>query len=87
MASSTHLSVRPSLPRPNQGVGESGRPRVARNHEIAGSNPAALTTLKRKRESDSRTRSSAVEQRSFKPMVAGSIPAGSTTARTTYWRP
>lgn len=33
----------PFNPRPSQGVGEFGRPRVARTHEIAGSNPAALT--------------------------------------------
>ena len=32
-------------PRPSQGVGEFGRPRVARTHEIAGSNPAALTII------------------------------------------
>lgn len=35
----------PTNPRPSQGVGEFGRPRVARTHEIAGSNPAALTIL------------------------------------------
>ena len=33
----------PTYPAPFQGVGEFGRPRVARTHEIAGSNPAALT--------------------------------------------
>lgn len=35
----------PTSPRPFQGVGEFGRPRVARTHEIAGSNPAALTII------------------------------------------
>lgn len=32
-------------PRPSQGVGKFGRSRVARTHEIAGSNPAALTII------------------------------------------
>lgn len=36
-------NANPTNPRPSQGVGESGRPRVARNHEIEGSNPSALT--------------------------------------------
>lgn len=35
----------PTNPRPSQGVGEFGRPRVARTHEIASSNLAALTIL------------------------------------------
>lgn len=39
--SAAHAS--PMNPRPSQGVGEFGRPRVARTHEIAGSNPVALT--------------------------------------------
>ena len=35
----------PTNPRPSQGVGEFGRPRVARTHEIAGSNPVAPTII------------------------------------------
>jgi hypothetical protein len=43
MRSRSKISV--TNPRPFQGVGEFGRPRVARTHETAGSNPAALTII------------------------------------------
>jgi hypothetical protein len=40
MRTTNHI---PALPRPRQGVGEFGCPRLSWKQEIAGSNPAALT--------------------------------------------
>ena len=42
----TRAPTFPADPLPTQGVGEFGRPRRAWTSEIAGSNPAALTTTR-----------------------------------------